>query len=254
MKKILVTGSQGQLGQALQSVADAYSTLSLHFYPKQELDITNKKSIEKILTSQKWDCVINCAAYTNVDQAEVNPESALLINAQAVGYIAASCSQNDIYLIHISTDYVFDGKKGSPYTPNDHPNPINQYGKSKWEGEKLIQAEGGNFSIIRTSWLYSEFGDNFYTKILQKAQAGQPLFVTDQQTGNPTHAKNLANHLLSGIKNDCILKGISHFSDGESMTWLDLAHLIFLNKNICPKIYPKPQTQSNVKRPKKSII
>ena len=254
MKKILVTGSNGQLGQALRSVADGYPSLSFHFFSKQEFDITDIAEVESVITSQSWDYVINCAAYTDVDKAETDKETAFKVNADGPKHLAQLCKKFDVTLIHISTDYVFDGEKGSPYTPQDLPNPINQYGKSKWEGEKAIQAEGGDYSIIRTSWLYSEFGNNFYTKIVKKAEAGEPLYVTNEQIGSPTDAKNLANHILTGIKNSCILKGISHFSDGEVMTWLGLAEKIVKEREIKTIIRGSKKQQTNVLRPPKSVI
>ena len=254
MTKILVTGSTGQLGQALRSVSDLYSSLSLHFFSKQELDITDTNAVESALTSQPWDYVINCAALTKVDLAETEPEKALLINGKAPAILAKACKRNGIHLIHISTDYVFDGEKGSPYTPHDLPNPINQYGATKWEGEKAIQAIGGDFSIIRTSWLYSEFGKNFYTNILKKEEAGEPLYVTNEHIGSPTYAKNLANHILTRTKNSCILKGISHFSDGEAMTWLELAKKIVKEKKIKTSITGSKKQQASTLRPFKSVI
>ena len=253
MTKILVTGSTGQLGQALRSVSDLYSSLSLHFFSKQELDITDTNAVESVFTSQPWDYVINCAAFTNVDLAEKEPEKALLINGKAPAILAKACKRNGIHLIHISTDYVFDGEKGSPYTPQDLPNPINQYGATKWEGEKAIQAIGGDFSIIRTSWLYSEFGNNFYTKILKKAESGEPLYVTNEHIGSPTYAKNLANHILTRTKNSCILKGISHFSDGEAMTWLELAKKIVQEREMQTIVFEN-NIKSITTRPKISSI
>jgi len=226
MKKVLVTGSEGQLGQALFSVASAFPSLELHFFSRKELDITDYDSVHTLLSSGQWDAVLNCAAYTDVDRAEQFPKQAFLINAQAVEELAKACEREQIYLVHISTDYVFDGKKKTPYTPLDAPNPINQYGKSKWEGEKAIEKVGGTYSIVRTSWLYSEYGDNFYTKIVAKAHQNKTLFVTDKQTGTPTHAKNLANYLLLGIQNETLKKGISS----------------------------RDQSLTNTKRPKKTVI
>jgi len=256
MKKILVTGSNGQLGQALRFVADGYPSLCFHFFSKQEFDITDIAAVESVITSQSWDYLINCAAYTDVDKAEKELEKTLLINCKAPAVLARVCKRNGIHLIHISTDYVFDGEKGSPYTPQDLPNPINQYGKSKWEGEKAIQAEGGDYSIIRTSWLYSEFGNNFYTKIVKKAEAGEPLYVTNEQIGSPTDAKNFANHILTGIKNSCILKGISHFSDGEVMTWLGLAEKIVIKKKLAVRkdVLQTNNHESVIKRPTYSVL
>ncbi|WP_036150923.1 dTDP-4-dehydrorhamnose reductase [Maribacter forsetii] len=230
MKKVLVTGANGQLGQCLQKIAPNNKDLAFVFKSSKELDITHKEQMNSLFAIEDFNYCINCAAYTNVEQAEKTPEIAFKVNAEGVKNLALICREYDTFLIHISTDYVFDGEKDEPYTVKDVPNPINEYGKSKLLGEKHIQEIIDNYCIIRTSWLYSEFGKNFYTSILKKAKVGENLSVTDSQTGCPTNANNLAEYILKLIRLQKNEYGIYHFTDGEAMTWYDFAESI-LNKN-----------------------
>ena len=245
MKRVLVTGANGQLGLALQEAAKD-SNLDLVFLDKNMLDITDTEAINEVFATKSFDVCINAAAYTHVDGAEANKELAYTINATAVETLAKACKQHDCWLIHISTDYVFDGKLDRPYTTSDNPNPLNVYGASKLAGEQAIQAVGGNYSIVRTSWLYSRYGNNFYTKLQGKVIAGKTLRVTSDQEGCPTSAEYLASYLLRGIVNQKLAKGISHYCGNEVMTWLDLARRLFPNQEVLawggassPTIRPK---------------
>ena len=168
---------------------------------KSTLDISDAEAIKEVFATQSFDVCINAAAYTDVDGAETNKELAYAINATAVETLAKVCKQHGCWLIHISTDYVFDGTLDRPYTPSDVPNPLNVYGASKLAGEQAIQAVGGTYSIVRTSWLYSQYGKNFYTKLQAQLDAGKTLRVTADQKGCPTRAEDLAAHLLTGIAN-----------------------------------------------------
>src|SRR5690606_10682047 len=161
------------------------------------------KAVERVFEQIKPDYCINCAAYTNVEQAEQEPERAFLVNATAVEFLALACKAQSCILIHISTDYVFDGQKTTPYTIYDTPNPINVYGASKLEGELNIKKSLEGYFIIRTSWLYSkEFGKNFYRTILQKAQTEKELHIIDNQVGCPTDAENLMGYILNLISSN----------------------------------------------------
>ena len=160
MKRVLVTGANGQLGLALQEAAKD-SNLEIVFMDKSELDITNAERVNKVFTSQSFDVCVNAAAYTDVDGAESNKVLAYAINAAAVESLAKVCKQHGCWLIHISTDYVFDGTLDRPYTPYDTPNPLNVYGASKLASEQAIQAVGGTHSIVRASWLYYQYGNKF---------------------------------------------------------------------------------------------
>ncbi|GGX19547.1 dTDP-4-dehydrorhamnose reductase [Aquimarina muelleri] len=221
--KILVTGSNGQLGQCLQKIEQNYTSLELHFYKSKDLDITNKDAISQVFKDDSFDFVINCAGYTNVEQAEKESEKAFLINEEGVRNLAQTCKKQNSILIHISTDYVFDGKKETPYTEEDIPNPINEYGKSKLAGEQCIQEILETFFIIRTSWLYSEFGHNFFKTILKKSETETELTITTSQKGTPTNANDLATFILDLILINNQKYGIYHFSNSGEATWYDFA-------------------------------
>ena len=249
MKGVLVTGANGQLGLALQDAVKD-SNLNLVFLDKNTLDITDTEAINEVFATQSFDVCINAAAYTHVDGAEANKALAYTINASAVETLAKACKQHGCWLIHISTDYVFDGTLDRPYTPSDTPNPLNVYGASKLAGEQAIQAVGGTCSIVRTSWLYSRYGNNFYTKLQAQLDAGKTLRVTADQKGCPTRAEDLAGHLLTGISKQQLSKGISHFCGDEIMTWLGLARRLFPNQ----KVLGWSGANSPTIRPKKVVL
>ena len=249
MKRVLVTGANGQLGLALQEVAKE-SNLEIVFMDKHSLDITNAEAIKEVFDKQSFDVCINAAAYTDVDGAETNKALAYAINATAAENLAKVCKHHECWLIHISTDYVFDGTLDRPYTPSDTPNPLNVYGASKLAGEQAIQAVGGTCSIVRTSWLYSQYGNNFYTKLQAQLDAEKTLQVTTDQQGCPTRAEDLATHLLTGIANQQLAKGISHYYGSEVMTWLDLARRLFPNQ----AVLEWGGTNSPTIRPKKVVL
>jgi dTDP-4-dehydrorhamnose reductase len=231
MKRVLVTGANGQLGLALQAATKNF-TVDLIFLDKNSLDITDAEAIKEVFASQSFDVCINAAAYTDVDGAEADKALAFAINAAAVETLAKACKHHECWFIHISTDYVFDGTLDRPYTPSDTPNPLNVYGASKLAGEQAIQAVGGTYSIVRTSWLYSRYGNNFYTKLQTQIDAGKTLCVTADQKGCPTRAENLATHLLTEITNQQIPTGISHYCGNEIMTWLDLTRRLFPKQKV----------------------
>lgn len=236
--KILVTGAGGQLGKTIEE-RYAKNTINLEFVfvSKATLDITEKESISSIFKIHNFDYCINCAAYTNVEQSEKTPEIAYKINAEGVKNLAEVCKAFNSVLIHISTDYVFDGEKEGAYTVNDMPNPINEYGKSKLKGEEYIRGILERYYIIRTSWLYSKtYGNNFYKTILQKSKLEKELRVTDLQIGCPTDTVNLANCILSFIINKNKAFGVHHFSDKTVMTWYDFAKKILIDNSMYQKI------------------
>ena len=245
MTRVLVTGANGQLGLALLEAAKD-SNLDLVFMDKNALDITNAEEVNKVFATQSFAFCINAAAYTDVDGAETNKVLAYAINATAVENLAKVCKQHGCWLIHISTDYVFDGTLDRPYMPSDTPNPLNVYGASKLAGEQAIEAVGGTYSIVRTSWLYSHFGNNFYTKLQAQLDAEETLRVTADQEGCPTAAEDMAAHLLSSISEAKLATGISHYCGNEVMTWLDLARRLFPSQEVLawdgaksPNVRPK---------------
>ena len=183
-------------------------------------------SVKTIFGNIQFDYCINTAAYTNVEKAESEQEKAFAINAEAVKNISKACAENDVVLLHISTDYVFDGKKNSPYVETDATNPLNVYGVSKLKGEEFIQQVCAKYFIFRTSWLYSQYGHNFLKTILKYAEEKKPLTITTEQTGTPTNANDLANGLLQVIVQDSTDYGVYHFSNGGQTTWFGFAEAI----------------------------
>tara|TARA_R110002012_G_scaffold42572_6_gene115948 strand:+ start:120380 stop:121243 length:864 start_codon:yes stop_codon:yes gene_type:complete len=226
MKKILVTGANGQLGRCIKNAAASFPDLEFVFVSKEELDIQEEDSLRKFFKKNNFSHCINTAAYTNVEKAESEPEKAFAINTEAVKNVATSCKENDVVLLHISTDYVFDGKKQTPYLETDPTNPINIYGASKLKGEKNIKEICTKYFIFRTSWLYSQYGHNFLKTILRYAEEGKPLTITTEQTGTPTNANDLAKVLLQVIAQDSTNYGVYHYSNSGETTWFGFAEEI----------------------------
>ncbi|WP_298485363.1 dTDP-4-dehydrorhamnose reductase [uncultured Maribacter sp.] len=257
MKRILVTGANGQLGKSIQEVINNYPDYIFDFKTSKELDITNSNQVRDVFSSNKYNYCINCAAYTNVEQAEKKPDIAYLVNAKAVKNLAKTCAEYNTILLHISTDYVFDGEKKEPYTVDDIPNPINEYGKSKLEGEKYIQKILKEYFIIRTSWLYSKKnGKNFYKTILEKAKKGEDLNITDSQIGCPTDTNNLTNYIISLIIRNNQKFGIKHFTDNQVLTWYDFAKKILIDNNLEDRVSLKKVKNycTFAKRPINSVL
>lgn len=256
MIRVLVTGANGQLGKSIHKVAHGYPELRFFFKNSNELDITDGSQVKKIFAGHTFQYCINCAAYTNVEMAESEQEKAFAVNAQGVSNIADACLITDTILFHISTDYVFDGEKRLPYTVADAPNPINVYGASKLKGEELVQEKLQRFFIIRTSWLYSEFGKNFYKTILQKAKTEEVLHITDEQRGCPTHAHNLAKSILELIVSGSKNYGIHHFTDGNAISWYGFAKKILRENGLEKKVRLEKAKnyRTFARRPKNSVL
>lgn len=257
MKKVLVTGAGGQLGKTLQDTAAEYPDLEPYFLTREELDITDPVKIRQVFQELQPDYCINCAAYTAVDQAEQNPGRAMAINAQGAGNLAEASAAHKVFLIQISTDYVFDGEKEEGYFPEDAPNPINVYGMSKWKGEQEVQKRLPRHLIVRTSWLYSRrYGPNFYLAIVHKAHSGETITVTDKQRGRPTLADHLARYLWDCVVAETPPTGIVHFSDGESMTWHAFAARILkeIGKFDSVRLTRADNYRSFAQRPANSIL
>jgi len=241
VKRILVTGANGQLGTTLKQQSLG-SNDQWVFCGRDEIDITDTHSITSFLEKQSFDFCINCAAYTHVEGAETEIDAARALNVEAVKNLVLACNEKQITLLHISTDYVFDGTKKTPYVETDPTAPLNQYGKSKLLGEQYIQQNAAAFYIIRTSWLYSKtLGTNFYSAILNKAKKGDSLIVVNDQIGTPTDVAHLAEFLLYMIKKEPEY-GLYHFSDEQIMTWYDLAVAIVKEQYL--EVYVAPSTTS----------
>lgn len=255
--KILVTGANGQLGKTLKDLfKDKDDNFEFSFVSKSELDISDHTALTHYFKTHSFDYCINCAAYTNVEQAEESIEEAFKINAEAVGFLAESCKETKTTLIHISTDYVFDGKKNSPYLETDVTNPINQYGASKLAGEQKIQEILKDFFIVRTSWLYSKYPKNFVTTILSKIQEDADLTITTSQKGTPTSCGELSRFIYWLIKTETEDYGIYHFSAKGEATWYDFAlkiadHVDGYDRN---KISSTNSFKSKAARPDYSVM
>lgn len=238
MVKILVTGSKGQLGSEIKKLSKNFSNFKFNFSDLNELDITNKNELNLHLKNNHYNFIINCAAYTAVDKAETEQQKALLINSHSVKYLCEVANANNIKLIHISTDYVFDGKSCIPYVEESIVNPQSYYGYSKLDGEYQIRDNECNAIIIRTSWLYSSFGNNFVKTILKYSQEKPELKVVYDQIGTPTYAEDLANAILTIIASNKFEKGIYHYSNEGVCSWYDFTLEIVKSKNIDCKIIP----------------
>lgn len=226
MKKILVTGANGQLAQCIRAATPNYPNLEMSYSDKDTLNLENEEAVRTFFEFNNFDVCINTAAYTNVEKAESERDKAFEVNSAAAARLAKYCAENNTLLIHLSTDYVFDGKKRSPYVETDGPNPLNVYGESKLAGEKEIAAVCPRHFIFRTSWLYSEYGHNFLKTIQKHAKAGNPLTITTEQTGTPTNANDLAQLLLKCADWNSRHYGIYHFSNAGKATWYDFAKAI----------------------------
>ena len=233
--KILVTGKHGQLGNALQELTENQSDISWKFTDRSELDITDSIKIQSVLKKFQPDWIINAAAYTDVDGAEGNQEIAYKVNAHGPFILADSAKEIGAKLVHISTDYVFDGTKKEPYTENDKPNPIQVYGKSKYEGEKKIRSTGVSGIIIRTSWLYGVHGNNFVKTILSLAEMKEEIYVVDDQFGSPTYVLDLAKTIIELISKKSLYQmDVLHYSNlGEISWYLFAKKIIEISKNKC---------------------
>jgi dTDP-4-dehydrorhamnose reductase len=253
---VVVTGANGQLGQALQYIAGKYPEISFHFYGSADLDIVRKESISKVFESMRPVFCINAAAYTAVDKAESETDKAYAVNATGVKNLAEVCRDCNTTLIHISTDFVFDGNKETPYTETDATNPQGAYGQTKLDGESEILKISSKYFIIRTSWVYSQFGNNFMKTMLRLAQERDSLGVVSDQTGTPTHAVDLAETIVSIIQSESNNYGIYNFSNEGAASWYDFAKKIFEIHNIGIDLNPISTSDfpTPAKRPKYSVL
>lgn len=254
--KILVTGSNGQLGECFKSLEKDYPKYTFFFTDISNLDITNLDQLEDFFKNCKIDWCINCAAYTAVDKAESDIENAIKINAIASENLAVITNKYNTKLIHVSTDFVFDGKQDKAYTEEDKTNPISVYGQTKLAGEKALAENNPKHFIIRASWLYSEFGHNFLKTMLRLAESRDEISVVSDQIGTPTYAKDLAEFIIEIINQDSNAFGIYHYSNEGTASWYDFAKEIFEIKGVSIKVnpietvdYPTP-----AKRPHFSVL
>jgi len=239
MKQILITGSNGQLGNEIKHLAGSFAGMEFIFTDLNELDISNTDDLKNFFKNKHIDFLINCAAYTAVDKAESEPEKAFLINAFAPALLAECAVEYGYILVHISTDYVFDGKSYKPYVESDPVNANSVYGKSKLEGEQAILKSKANALIIRTSWMYSIYGHNFVKTILRLVGEKQELKVVSDQAGSPTYAADLAKTILQIIESDSVTgTKIYHYSNEGICSWYDFANAIVKIAGLNCKILP----------------
>ncbi len=253
---VLVTGAYGQLGLEIQEIAKNYN-YNFFFEGSKSLDITQYYEVEKYILKKNINIVINCAAYTSVDDAEEEITKATSVNFDGVKNIVESLKQVNGKLIQISTDYVFDGKKTSPYTEEDETNPINVYGKTKLLAEQYIQNTKIDSVIIRTSWLYSSYGKNFVKTIIKLAKEKDNLKVIADQFGSPTYAKDLALVCMKFLTKDLNKsKNIYHYSNQGVVSWYEFSKKIINLTNYSCTIFPIKSIEyiSKAKRPKYSVL
>ena len=258
MDKILVTGGNGQLGLEINDIHNEYPNYKFIFTDISELDITNYNDVKNFVKSNSINIIINCAAFTNVDLAESEYKAADLVNNRAVANIAKLSKLHNIKLVHISTDYVFDGNSFTPYKEHDETNPQNIYGKTKLDGELIMKhINPPNSIIIRTSWLYSKFGKNFYRTMLNLAKTKNEIYVVNDQYGSPTNAKCFARSImkiLNNLTNTSV--ELYHYSNKGVCSWYEFAQTIFRTNKIDIKLNPikSGDFKTIAKRPKYSAL
>ena len=256
MKKILVTGANGQLGQCLQKISSQFEEFEFIFTDSETLDITIKEEVNDFFWQNAPDFCINAAAYTAVDLAETEVEKAFLVNADGAENLAEACAEKNAQFIHVSTDYVFDGENNLAYTEEDFTNPLGVYGASKLAGDELALEVNPCSVILRTSWVYSEFGKNFVKTMLNLFATKEELSIVADQFGQPTNANDLAEAIMKIIKSEKITPGIFNFSNLGRISWFDFAEKIAELSEAKIKLnaietsqYPTP-----AKRPKNSVL
>jgi dTDP-4-dehydrorhamnose reductase len=258
MLRILITGSQGQLGKELQLCSQDYPNYEFIYTDIAELDITNARATEEFAASNNFNIIVNAAAYTAVDKAEEEKDKAFAVNKEAVENLCRMAAKQNAALIHISTDYVFDGSKTTPYFPDDKTKPNSVYGFSKLAGEEAVQMAGINYAIVRTSWLYSAHGKNFVKTILKNAKEKDQLKVVSDQIGNPTYATDLAQAVLQmlPIMASKEIKQIYHYSNEGTCSWYEFALAIvrFAGIECRIKAVPTSDYPTAAKRPAYSVM
>jgi len=238
---IIVTGANGQLGHEFRVLEKDFPEMRFMFVAKLDLDIAVESWVMEFITRHKPAGVVNCAAYTNVETAEDDPESAALANTYAPGFLASACRSNNALLVHFSTDYVFDGEKKESYVETDAVNPLNVYGNTKLEGERIVDAKMERHLTIRTSWLYSTFGHNFFRTMLRLGHENGDLKVVDDQLASPTYARDLAADVLMVLKKIVVNEepfeyGLYHYAQHGEASWYDFAKKIMSESGTNAKV------------------
>ncbi len=258
-KIIAVSGKAGQLGTELQELSKRFTGFDFVFTDKEELDIASQESLAQFFDKNKPQFFINCAAYTAVDKAETDKDTSYLINAIAVGNIASLCNRYNTVLVHLSTDYVFNGVGHVPYYEDDVPDPVNHYGYTKSEGEKLALQNHLHTIIIRTSWVYSEYGHNFVKTMLRLMKERDSINVVNDQLGSPTYALDLAEAILAIVRycvNNPVPLGVYHYSNEGVISWHEFAMAIkeASGSNCLVHAIPTQQFPTPAQRPTFSVL
>lgn len=254
--KILVTGKMGQLGSELGVLAAQYPQYQWFFVEKEDMDLTDESSIHRVLNTVNPELIINTAAHTAVDRAESEPELADAINHQAVKSMALWAQAHSCKVLHISTDYVFDGNSSVPLTEESATAPINVYGKTKRLGELALIDSGASYIIIRTAWVYSSFGANFVKTMLRLMQERKEIQVVQDQVGAPTYARDLAQAILHIISSDRWIDGVYHYSNDGAISWYQFAQAIQEETALDCKVVPIDSSAfpTPAKRPHYSLL
>ncbi len=254
--KILVTGSNGQLGNSLRREFGKDPEIVAVYTDVDTLDITDAHAVERFMAEGRFDLVVNCAAYTAVDKAESDELKAAALNTNAVGHLARAAAKTRTRVIHISTDYVFSGQSHRPYEEKDEPYPASIYGRTKLEGEALLSSFCPDAIIIRTAWLYSEYGSNFVKTILRLAEEKDSLRIVSDQIGTPTYAGDLAKAIHTVAKSKDAKPGIFHFSNEGAASWFDFAKAILEFAGIGKSVEPINTSDypTAAKRPLYSVL
>lgn len=256
MVNVLVTGGKGQLATCIKDIEGNYNSYNFIYTDHEDLDICKVTQLETFFNVNKINYCINCAAYTAVDKAELEPEKAYQINVEGTNNLATVCVNYDVVLIHISTDFVFEGDENEPYSEEDVAKPINVYGKSKLQGEQEIKKVLDTYFIIRTSWLYSEHGNNFLKTMLRLSNKRDEISVVNDQIGTPTYAKDLARIIMHFISKKNKVFGTYHYSNNGTASWFDFANAIFEYSNLEVEVKPIPSEEfpQEAKRPRFSVL
>lgn len=238
--KIIVTGANGQLGSEIKLLAERYAAHQFIFTDFEELDVASQEALSDFFAKEKPDVVINCAAFTQVDRAEAEQEAAFLLNVTAVEYLAALSVKENFFLIHLSTDYVFDGKTFAPIREDYPMTPESYYGMTKASGEVQMRLKAQRGAIIRTSWLYSAFGHNFVKTMLRLGEEQKRVQIVCDQIGTPTYGGDLAGFILENLEKLSACDGVEtyHFSNSGVASWYDFAQAIFEIKELSVAVIP----------------
>lgn len=257
MANILITGANGQLGKCFQSIENEFETHNLILSKKTDLDILNLNSIEELYNKNTFDGIINCAAYTQVDKAEIEKQKAYSINAEGVSNLISFAEKKKLFIIHFSTDYVYEGSTKYFYIESDKENPVNYYGKTKYESEKLLKKAKCPNIIFRISWLFSPFGSNFVKTILRETKNKDEIKIVNDQWGRATYGIDLARVVLNNIDNPLFFEfNCYNYAQKNYTSWYDFAKKIIEKKNVSCIIKPclTGEYPTLAKRPQYSIL